>query len=86
VVSVDRGGNEEVRRRAAGQRVTFTIAHDPNGTNQQRFQAIGFPGSYLVGTDGRLLWRRVGEHPARDAALAALAALATAIEGALDGG
>ncbi len=70
-VSVDRGGDEEVRRFVAGQGATFTIARDPGGTIQQRFQAIGIPESYLVGADGRLLWRRVGELPADDVALAA---------------
>lgn len=70
-VSVDRGGDDAVRRFVAGQGATFTIARDPNGTIQERFQSIGIPESYLVGADGRLLWRRVGELPDHDASLAA---------------
>ncbi|HEY0969782.1 MAG TPA: TlpA disulfide reductase family protein, partial [Gemmatimonadales bacterium] len=77
-VSVDRGGDEDVRRFVGEQGATFTIARDPDGRVQERFQAIGIPESYLVGADGRLLWRRVGELPAHDPALAA------AIDGALD--
>ncbi|HEX5581083.1 MAG TPA: TlpA disulfide reductase family protein, partial [Gemmatimonadaceae bacterium] len=76
--SVDRGGDDAVRRFVAGQGATFTIARDPNGTIQERFQSIGISESYLVGADGRLLWGRVGELPDHGASLAA------AIAGALD--
>ena len=63
-VSVDRGGDESVAEFVATQRATFTIARDPEGRVQDVFQSIGVPETYLVGADGTLLWRRVGElHP-----------------------
>ncbi len=71
-VSVDVGGPEPVRRVAEQYAVTFEIAHDPDGEIERRFPALGVPASYLIGTDGRLLWKHVGVlPPAVDSVIAA---------------
>ncbi len=62
-VSVDVGSPEAVARVARQYAVTFEVAHDPEGRVEQQFPAIGVPASYLVGRDGRLLWKHVGVMP-----------------------
>lgn len=69
-VSIDRGDDEAVEAFAREHGATFTIGRDPTGTVQDRFQTMGVPESYLIGSDGTLLWRHVGELPAEDAELA----------------
>ena len=70
-VSVDRGGDDAVTEFVASQGATFTIARDPEGRVQDIFQTIGVPETYLVGADGTLLWRRVGELHPNDTSLSA---------------
>lgn len=62
-VSVDVGSAEPVHRVAKEYGVTFEIAHDPDGIIERRFPALGVPASYLIGTDGRLVWKHVGVLP-----------------------
>jgi hypothetical protein len=51
------------------------VAHDPSGTVQDRYQVMAVPETYLVGRDGRLLWRQAGGlHGAPEAARRAVAA------------
>jgi peroxiredoxin len=59
-VSVDNGDGTRVRRFAEGERLSFTIAHDPEGRIQRMYRAVGVPETYLVSRDGRLLWRQQG--------------------------
>ena len=59
-VSVDNGDGERVRRFVEGERLSFTIAHDPDGRIQRLYRAVGVPETYLVSRDGRLLWRQQG--------------------------
>jgi peroxiredoxin len=59
-VSVDAGDVEAVERVAAQYAVRFEIAHDRDGRIEAAYPAIGVPASYLIGRDGRLLWKRVG--------------------------
>ncbi len=71
-VSVDQGRGAAVADFARVRRVTFTIGLDPSGRTQRLFQAVGLPESYLIGTDGRLLFRKIGAVPPDAAALRAL--------------
>ena len=59
-VSVDNGDGARVRRFVEGERLSFTIAHDPDGRIQRLFRAVGVPETYLISADGRLLWRQQG--------------------------
>lgn len=63
-VSVDVGSSEPVHRTVAEYAVTFEVAHDTEGDVERRFPALGVPASYLIGRDGRLLWKHVGVLPA----------------------
>jgi hypothetical protein len=47
---------------------TFLVARDPADNVRHLYQSIGVPESYLVGADGRLLWRQIGAFPAGAAA------------------
>lgn len=62
-VSVDAGSVEPVLRVAEQYQVTFEIAHDPDGEVERRFPALGVPASYLIGRDGRVVWKHVGVLP-----------------------
>lgn len=62
-VSVDVGAVAPVVRVAQQYGVTFEVAHDPEGRIESAYPAIGVPASYLVGRDGRLLWKHVGVLP-----------------------
>ena len=62
-VSVDAGSVEPVLRVAKQYAVTFEIAHDPDGEVERRFPALGVPASYLIGRDGRIVWKHVGVLP-----------------------
>ena len=85
-VSVDRGDDGAVRDFAREHGAHFAIGRDPAGVVRQRYQSIGVPESYLVGADGRLLWRQIGAFPegaaaARKAIERALAAPPAASRG-----
>ena len=72
-VSVDAGNGERVRRFVQTERLTFAVAHDPEGRVQQLYGVAAVPETYLVAPDGRLLWRlRGGLHGAGDRARAAI--------------
>ena len=59
-VSVDQGAEAKVRRFAEHERLPFTVAHDPDNRVQPLYGVVGVPETYLVGADGRVLWKRAG--------------------------
>jgi thiol-disulfide isomerase/thioredoxin len=59
-VSVDDGNGDRVKRFAEHEKLTMTIVHDPAARIQEVFSTVGVPESYLVSSDGRLLWRQAG--------------------------
>ena len=59
-VSVDDGDGTRVRRFVARQRLTMRVAHDPAQQVQALYQVMAVPETYLMGRDGRLLWRQTG--------------------------
>jgi cytochrome c biogenesis protein CcmG/thiol:disulfide interchange protein DsbE len=59
-VSVDAGSETLVRRFVQRESLSFPVVHDQAGTIQQRYHVVGVPTSYLIGSDGRVLWQQVG--------------------------
>jgi len=59
-VSVDEGQTERVRRFASTNHLGFTIAHDPAASVEQSYQVVGVPTTFVIGRDGKLLWKRTG--------------------------
>jgi cytochrome c biogenesis protein CcmG/thiol:disulfide interchange protein DsbE len=59
-VSVDEGETERVRRFAMTNHLGFTIAHDPAASIEQSYQVVGVPTTFVIGRDGKLLWKRTG--------------------------
>jgi cytochrome c biogenesis protein CcmG, thiol:disulfide interchange protein DsbE len=59
-VSIDQASTDRVRRFVAEEGLRFTIAHDPEQTIQRLYALVGVPETFLVGPDGRLLWRTMG--------------------------
>jgi peroxiredoxin len=59
-VSVDATEPGRVRAFVKQEKLTFSVAHDPDGNVQQLYQVVGIPATYIVGKDGRLLWKSVG--------------------------
>jgi peroxiredoxin len=71
-VSVDGGDGARVRQFAETEKLAFTVAHDPEQRIQQLYQVAGVPETFVIGADGKLLWRRVGNlHPVVDSVRAA---------------
>lgn len=59
-VSVDDGSMERVRRFAESNHLAMTVAHDPGATIEQSYQLVGVPTTFVVGRDGKLVWRHTG--------------------------
>jgi peroxiredoxin len=59
-VSVDDGSTERVRRFAESNHLAMTVAHDPSATIEQSYQIVGVPTTFVVGRDGKLVWRHTG--------------------------
>lgn len=59
-VSVDEGETERVRRFATTNHLGLTIAHDPAAAIEQSYQVVGVPTTFVIGRDGKLLWKRTG--------------------------
>jgi peroxiredoxin len=77
-VSVDVGDPARVRRFVEEEKLTFIVAHDPEARVQDAFQMIGVPETFVIGKDGRLLWRHIGSvHAVVDSARAVLAGALT---------
>jgi thiol-disulfide isomerase/thioredoxin len=59
-VSVDQGGDGDVRDFIASQGSTFAVGRDPDGEIQRLFQTVGVPESFLIDARGILRWRKIG--------------------------
>lgn len=59
-VSVDEASTERVRGYVANEKLTFTIAHDQDGIVQRAYQISGIPQTFVIGSDGILLWKTTG--------------------------
>ena len=78
-VSVDGGDGGRVARFVEEEKLTFEVAHDPEQRVQQLYQVVGVPATFVIGKDGKLLWKHVGNlHPVVDSVRTLLAAAAGA--------
>jgi peroxiredoxin len=59
-VSVDNGDIEKVRRFAETNHLGMTVAHDPMSTINSSYEVVGVPTTFVIGRDGKLLWRHTG--------------------------
>jgi cytochrome c biogenesis protein CcmG/thiol:disulfide interchange protein DsbE len=59
-VSVDKADIEHVRRFAEANHLTMTVAHDSEAMINQAYQVVGVPSTFVIGADGKLIWRRTG--------------------------
>jgi len=72
-VSVDAGSDTLVRRFVQREKLTFTVVHDQEARLQSAYHVSGVPSTYLVGSDGTLLWQHTGGiHGATDNVRAAV--------------
>jgi cytochrome c biogenesis protein CcmG, thiol:disulfide interchange protein DsbE len=79
-VSIDTEADSVVAASAEGMGATFAIGRDRDDTLRGQIGAVGIPESWLVSTDGTLLWRHSGAIPAGDASVRA--AISTALSAA----
>jgi peroxiredoxin len=61
-LSQDRASADTVRAFVDKLQVTFSIWHDRDGLVGRQYSIPGVPTSYLIGTDGRIAYRALGEH------------------------
>jgi peroxiredoxin len=59
-VSVDVTDVARVRQFVSREKLTFNVAHDPDGIVQQLYRVVGIPETYVIGKDGRVAWKSVG--------------------------
>lgn len=59
-VSVDNGDIGRVRKFATTNKLELIVAHDPASTINQTFEVVGVPTTFVIGKDGKLLWRHTG--------------------------
>jgi cytochrome c biogenesis protein CcmG, thiol:disulfide interchange protein DsbE len=61
-VSIDRrGAGGEVRRFVNDMELTFSILHDPDQEVTRAFRTRGVPETFLIGADGTVLHRWIGQ-------------------------
>jgi peroxiredoxin len=59
-ISVDEGSLEHVKRFAATNSLGMTVGHDPANAISQSYAVMGVPTTFIIGRDGKLLWRHTG--------------------------
>lgn len=59
-VSVDEGGDAEVKKFVDDNKVTYPIAIDAEGRVANVLRTTVLPTSVLIGRDGRIVWRKIG--------------------------
>jgi len=60
-VNVDRGNIAGVRTFVHERNLSFPSVLDPDGLVRRRYEVRGLPTTYLIGRDGRILGRIIGE-------------------------
>ena len=69
-VSIDQGGQQQaIREFLAEFGASYPIWLDPDGDIQSTYSTIGVPTTFLIGPEGKVLWRHVGPVRADDAEL-----------------
>ena len=59
-VSVDEGGDVEVKKFVAENKVTYPIAIDAEGRVASVLRTTVLPTTVLIGRNGRIVWRKIG--------------------------
>ena len=59
-VSVDDGSDVRVQRFVEDHHVDFPIVHDPAHAVETLYDLVGVPTTFVIGRDGRLVWRYTG--------------------------
>ena len=59
-VSVDESDVARVRKFVEREGLTFSMVHDQEGRVQQLYQVSGIPSTFIIGKDGRILWKSIG--------------------------
>ncbi|HEX9894363.1 MAG TPA: TlpA disulfide reductase family protein [Gemmatimonadales bacterium] len=62
-VSVDEGNLADVTAFTSDLGLTFDILHDKSGKIEQVYQTTGVPESFLIGKEGNIVRKQIGEHP-----------------------
>jgi cytochrome c biogenesis protein CcmG, thiol:disulfide interchange protein DsbE len=68
-VSIDTEPDSVVAASARAMGSTFAIGRDPDDLVRGQFATVGIPESWLISSDGKLLWRHSGAITAGDRAL-----------------
>jgi len=77
-VNVDRGNPNGVRDFIHERDVTFPVLLDPKGEVRNRYEVRALPTSYIIGRDGKIIGRIIGERDwSGDAALQLFQSLLT---------
>lgn len=61
-VSQDQASSQEVKAFADALKLSFPVWHDRDGLIGRQYSVPGVPTSYLIGRDGRIAWRVLGEY------------------------
>lgn len=59
-VSVDETDVTRVRKFVEREKLTFPMAHDQDGRVQTLYQINGIPNTFIIASDGRILWKSIG--------------------------
>jgi cytochrome c biogenesis protein CcmG/thiol:disulfide interchange protein DsbE len=70
-VSVDEGDTEAVKTFVTEQKITYSIALDPEGRIANLVQTTVLPTSLLIDRNGKIVWRQIGAIMPNDAKLKA---------------
>ncbi len=60
-LSVDAAGDEHVRKYIAARKSSVAAARDASGAVGKTFGAVGVPESYLIDTQGHIVWKGRGD-------------------------
>jgi cytochrome c biogenesis protein CcmG, thiol:disulfide interchange protein DsbE len=72
-VSIDQGDQEQgIREFLTEYGASYPIWLDPDGEIQTTYSTMGVPNTFLIGPDGRILWKHVGPVTADNAELRGL--------------
>jgi peroxiredoxin len=61
-LSQDQASSQEVRAFVDDLELTFPVWHDRDGLVGRQYSIRGVPTSYLIGRDGRIAYRALGEY------------------------
>ena len=67
----DAGSEDDIQSFAKEFGMTYTVWHDPDQRVMPSFSVVGVPTTFLIGRDGRVIWRKTGEVKHGDPVLAA---------------